>query len=234
MSLGISIITIILAFLVSVLKQDTNIKILSKEFSYNFVKTTLLIFLMSVNIVDVFIKDSKEKTIAELEKAKIIYQEPKLEVFMPRLVKDTFGIHYKFSFINYGKRDADSVIYKSMMVMVDKKLSNTKLALYKSNINYQNVLKIPPDLNVLHYFNSPAILESLIDEFDIGFLLVKYTYVDNFTNNRKNPQLSIFVCNLKKYSAQMSPSIENNDIELIKKRLFVINKTDYYYFFGQD
>jgi hypothetical protein len=229
----IAIAILVIVFLNSYLQLFESIKIKNKTVNSKNVISYLIILLFVFQLIDLYSKNKNEKIITKLEQAKLVYEEPKLEVFMPRLIKDTYGIHYNFSFINFGKRDADSVFYCAMMIMFDARYIESKLSLFKSNHTYQNILKVPPALSIFYSLDSPSILESLVDGFDSGFLLVKYTYVDNFTHTRKNPYVSIYHCDLRKYGVQMTPSIEKKLIELMKERLLVINTIEYNNYFGE-
>jgi hypothetical protein len=168
----------------------------------------------------------------KIEQEKILEAKPDLRIVNPVSIIDSTNFAFQFTFINNGKRIADSIKYYSAMIFVDSTLHFAKLDLIKTNYSEYNVLSIPGDAENLFFVNSNTLNKNNVKKYFVGLLLIKYTFKDNMSGIKQKPELKIFKCtSFDKGNIQFGQNIDSKDVSSLKQFLYQTNRICYDMFF---
>jgi hypothetical protein len=145
-----------------------------------------------------------------------------------------FVSEYTFELYNSGIRLADSIIYQSLLIVMDSVQYLKDIVLYKSNIDEVNVLSIShlDNLSNSKVFNSEKIEINKLNAFSSVYLLLAYQYKDNLTAETKK-SFSIFrASSLEKGQRQFGINVKDFEKEAIKIHLLKFNKKLYDNFYN--
>ncbi len=179
------------------------------------------------------IRQQYEKQI-QIEKEKIKDAKPKLEIAYVKYNIDSISFGYSFELYNSGIRLADSIIYHSLVILIDSSFVLKDIVLYKTNIDEANVLSIShlDNSNNSRIFNSEKIGINKLSAFSRAYLLLAYEYKDNLTTETKST-FSIFgTSSMEKGQKQFGINIKAIEKEIIKIHLLKNNKRLYDIFYN--
>jgi hypothetical protein len=170
-----------------------------------------------------------------IEKEKVINSRPDVKVMFPKSTSDSLNASYQFQLINYGQRVADSVIFFSIMALMDS--TNTKITMVtdlKTNEISANVLRLPQNQDVRYFSNSIVVPKKDINNYGIGILLVKYKYFDYMTNlTIKHPINAYLSTSIEDINNQYGHNVEQSLMKEVEHYLFN-TRLDLYNIFFRD
>lgn len=167
----------------------------------------------------------------KLEKEKILNAKPDVSIFAPITLMDSISYTGQFRLINSGQRLADSVKHYSIMVLVDTVRWNLELTKLKTNISDHNTLSIPADGIMYHYINYHICLRADIEKYNMGYLIVKYSYYDLMLDKTIVSPVNIYKStNLKEINKQYWFNVPTNEMELVKNYIKNVSPNTYSHF----
>jgi hypothetical protein len=179
----------------------------------------------NLNLIDTL--TSFYSTQLRIEREKALNAKPVLKVARAKPIIDSNYFSYQFVFTNYGSRIADSIKYHAIFIFYNEKTDSVMIELEKANTDDHNVLTINGGGNDEFYISSDKIDRKLISRFTLGYLLVKYSYIDNMSGIIYKPDLKMFLGDISKNDVQLGQYVNIKDADLIKNYLFH-NYLNYY------
>lgn len=171
----------------------------------------------------------------KLEQEKIFNAKPDVRVLQPKSTMDSLFLSYQFQLLNYGQRIADSIKFYAVMILTDTARSKiVKVTDLKTNNDVYSILSLPPNEGHAFISNGRIVSNNEIDNYGLGFLLIKYSYFDLMTNSTINSTTYLYACpSLKEINIQYRIGVEQEEVSEIKK-YFSIHKPELYaIFFGE-
>lgn len=177
------------------------------------------------------IRQQYEKQI-KIEKEKIKEAKPNIEIAKASYNLDSISFGYTFELYNSGIRLADSIIYHSLVVLVDSNYLPKDIVLYKTNSNEANILSISHSDNNINFrvFNSAKLKLNGLDDFFSAYFIIKYEYKDNLTNITQE-KFSIYVTKFEIGKQQFGSNVSENDKKVIMQHLLKNDKRLYEIFY---
>ena len=153
----------------------------------------------------------------DLEKKKILSAQPDIRISRPITLSDSMGYSGQYRLINVGQRTADSIKYFSFMVLVNSKNNLIELTNLKTNINDQNILSLSPDVDQIHYTNYHICSKKDVDNYGVGYLIIKYSYYDLMMDSTNISPVYIYQCSdLKQFNTQYAFNVPQAMADKIK------------------
>jgi hypothetical protein len=165
----------------------------------------------------------------QIEKQRLISEVPNVVISMPCSRNDTIDFAYQFTFENIGSRLADSLIFHSIMFFTDMTMQKVLIELPRDNLNSFNVQSVHNTEGKI--INSDRISLSKLKAFKYGYLLIKYSYIDNLTHKTYTEPLKVYGCENFNKNKQFSQTVDVRDINKIKTYLMYYDRNMYNVFF---
>lgn len=165
------------------------------------------------------IRQQYEKQI-ELEKEKIKEAKPNIEIAKASYNLDSISFGYSFELYNSGIRLADSIVYHSLVVLVDSNYRPKDIVLHKTNSDEANILSISHTDNNINFrvFNSDKFDINELDKFSMAYFIITYEYKDNLTNNVKD-KFSIYATKFEIGNRQFGSNVSEYEKNVIMQHL---------------
>ena len=171
----------------------------------------------------------------QIERNKIDEAKPNLSVVYARTIVDLVSFAYQFRLDNSGIRMADSIIYHSIVLLVDTNFLIHKGILYKSNVDEANTLSLAgKGSNNYHMiFNSEKIDIKDLPVYHHAYFLIKYKYKDNMTDRSESETKVLGCYPCETGTKQFGQNVKGSNLEIIKKFLYSLERNYYLIFFGE-